>query len=75
MLAEEGGMLTPKDAHTRISNLEKALEALSMAIVRLSPSDDTVRICMYLVLVWFEGLNCHTHEHAKINCCTYYFFV
>ena len=42
MLAEEGGMLTPKDAHTRISNLEKALEALSMAIVRLSPSDDTV---------------------------------
>lgn len=47
MLAEEGGMLTPKDAHTRISNLEKALESLSMAIVRLSPSDDTVRTGMY----------------------------
>lgn len=47
MMAEEGDMLTPKDAHTRISNLEKALESLSMAIVRLSPSDDTVRSGMY----------------------------
>jgi len=42
MLAEQGNMETPKDASTRISNLEKALETLTMAISRLNPSEDSV---------------------------------
>jgi len=43
MLAEQGNMETPKDASTRISNLEKALETLTVAISRVSPSEDSVR--------------------------------
>ena len=40
LLAEQGGMATPKDARTRLSNLRKAADNLTIAMSRLSPLGD-----------------------------------
>ena len=48
LLAEKEGASTSKSIETHISNLTKALGAVTMAISRLSVDDDTVCSASYL---------------------------
>ena len=49
LLAEKGELDTPKDVKMRVTNLTKALDAITVAMARLSDDDDPVRLKLMIV--------------------------